>query len=139
MLDSYAIVSGVTGHDTTATRLRAAMVDRVARDFPHLTAKTLKALRQVPRHAFVPEIDLETVYIDDAVVTRRDGDGRSISSISQPSLVVQMLDMLELRPGLRVLEIGAGTGGSCPYLVTVTDSSRHGMRWGIKDRVRSAS
>lgn len=117
--DPYAIVSSVTAYEMKATALRAAMVDRVERDFPHLGTKTLKALRQVPRHVFVPEIDLEKAYIDDAVVTRRDGGGRSISSISQPSLVAQMLDMLDLRPGLRVLEIGAGTGYNAALLAEI--------------------
>jgi protein-L-isoaspartate(D-aspartate) O-methyltransferase len=44
------------------------------------------------------------------VVTRRDESCRALSSISQPSMVAQMLDILDLRAGLRVLEIGAGTG-----------------------------
>ncbi|MEU5874214.1 methyltransferase domain-containing protein [Glycomyces sp. NPDC047369] len=100
----------MTNDDTRATALRTAMVDRIEHGFPHLTAPTLQVVRQVPRHAFVPDVDLETAYIDDAVVTRRDESGRSLSSISQPSMVAQMLDMLDLAPGHRVLEIGAGTG-----------------------------
>ncbi len=32
------------------------------------------------------------------------------SSASQPSLVAEMLELLDLTPGLRVLEVGAGTG-----------------------------
>ncbi|WP_335989901.1 methyltransferase, FxLD system [Glycomyces sp. MUSA5-2] len=103
-------MAAVTDDDNRATALRTAMVDRIEHGFPHLTAPTLQVVRRVPRHAFVPEVDLATAYIDDAVVTRRDESGRSLSSISQPSMVAQMLDMLDLAPGHRVLEIGAGTG-----------------------------
>jgi len=107
--DLHGIVSGVTGHETKAAALRAAMADQVERDFPHLSAPTLAIFRQVPRHAFIPEVDLETAYINDAVITHRDPEGRTLSSISQPSMVAQMLDLLDLRSGQRVLEIGAGT------------------------------
>jgi len=100
----------VTDDDTTATALRAALVDQIERDHPHLKPQIAATLRRVPRHRFVPGADLATAYIDDAVVTRRDETGRSLSSISQPSMVAQMLEMLDLAPGHRVLEIGAGTG-----------------------------
>lgn len=108
--DPYAIVAGVTNVETNAAELRAALADQVERDFPHLSPAILAALRRVPRHAFVPDVDLAAAYVDDAVVTRRDERGRALSSISQPSLVAQMLDLLDLRPGHRVLEVGAGTG-----------------------------
>ncbi|MEU6246088.1 methyltransferase, FxLD system [Glycomyces sp. NPDC047010] len=100
----------MSGHEMTAAVLRAAMCNQIERDFPHLSAPTLRVVRQVPRHVFVPDVDATTAYIDDAVVTRRDKAGRALSSISQPSMVALMLDLLDLRPGHRVLEIGAGTG-----------------------------
>ena len=37
-------------------------------------------------------------------------DGEAISSSSQPEMMAIMLEQLALEPGLRVLEIGAGTG-----------------------------
>jgi protein-L-isoaspartate(D-aspartate) O-methyltransferase len=101
---------GVTDDDMRAAALRAAMADQIERDYPQLSAGALALLRKVPRHRFIPGTNLETAYVDDAVITRRDSDGRSISSISQPSMVAQMLDMLDARPGMKVLEIGAGTG-----------------------------
>jgi protein-L-isoaspartate(D-aspartate) O-methyltransferase len=68
------------------------------------------ALRDVPRHLFLPELRPEWAYADDAIVTKRDESGRPVSSSSQPAMMAIMLVQLDLAPGLRVLEIGAGTG-----------------------------
>ena len=68
------------------------------------------ALRAVPRHLFLPHLPPEEAYLDDAIVTKRDAEGQPISSSSQPAIMAIMLDQLDLAPGQRVLEIGAGTG-----------------------------
>jgi len=68
------------------------------------------ALRDVPRHLFLPHLPPEEAYLDDAIVTKRDAEGQPISSSSQPAIMAIMLDQLVLTPGQRVLEIGAGTG-----------------------------
>jgi protein-L-isoaspartate(D-aspartate) O-methyltransferase len=68
------------------------------------------ALRAVPRHLFLPGLPPEEAYRDEAIVTRRDEAGQPISSSSQPTIMAIMLDQLDLAPGHRVLEIGAGTG-----------------------------
>ena len=68
------------------------------------------ALHAVPRHLFLPEQRPEAAYRDDAIVTKRDEAGQPISSSSQPAIMAIMLDQLDLAPGHRVLEIGAGTG-----------------------------
>jgi protein-L-isoaspartate(D-aspartate) O-methyltransferase len=49
---------------------------------------------------------LKIIYSDEALLTRLDPP----SSTSQPTLVANMLELLELEPGMNVLEIGAGTG-----------------------------
>jgi protein-L-isoaspartate(D-aspartate) O-methyltransferase len=68
------------------------------------------ALHAVPRHLFLPELRPELAYHDDAIVTKRDATGQPVSSSSQPAIMAIMLDQLDLAPGHRVLEIGAGTG-----------------------------
>ncbi len=64
----------------------------------------LTALDSIPRHIFVPELPLEQAFSDSA---------QPISdqqTISQPSLVAWMTQLLELSGSERVLEIGTGSG-----------------------------
>jgi protein-L-isoaspartate(D-aspartate) O-methyltransferase len=72
--------------------------------------RVMNALRDIPRHLFLPGVPLDEVYADEAIVTKRNDDGLPVSSSSQPALMALMLDQLDLKPGHRVLEIGAGTG-----------------------------
>ncbi|MFV2198484.1 methyltransferase, FxLD system [Nocardiopsis sp. LOL_012] len=94
--------------------LREAMVDAIAAkraliDMPPLPPQVEKALRTVPRHPFLPGLDLGEAYADQAVVTSRDDDkGVALSSVSAPSIVATMLDRADLAPGMRVLEVGSG-------------------------------
>jgi protein-L-isoaspartate(D-aspartate) O-methyltransferase len=55
------------------------------------------------------DASLEQIYSDRSLVTRIDGFCAT-SSTTAPQLMAWMLEALELRPGLRVLEIGTGTG-----------------------------
>lgn len=74
------------------------------------------AFRAVPRHLFLPGVDPATAYRDEAVPTKWAADGRPISSSSQPAVMAAMLTQLAVRPGHRVLEIGAGTGYNAALL-----------------------
>ncbi len=67
------------------------------------------AFRAVPRHLFLPHEPLSRAYADEAIPTKRI-QGVPVSSSSQPSMMAIMLEQLDLQPGHRVLEIGAGTG-----------------------------
>jgi len=74
------------------------------------------AFLAVPRELFVPEAGLEAVYRDEAIPTKFARNGAPISSSSQPAIMAEMLERLALEPGLRVLEIGAGTGYNAALL-----------------------
>ena len=75
-----------------------------------------RAFRAVKRHWFLPDTDLDQVYADMAVVTHRRPDGVPVSSSSQPAIMARMLHQLDVLPGHRVLEIGAGTGYNAALL-----------------------
>ncbi|MFI5729266.1 methyltransferase, FxLD system [Kribbella sp. NPDC051587] len=100
--------------------LRAAMVDNV-KAAGHATSPAVEqAMRSVPRHAFVPEASVEDAYADIAVITKSASDGSALSCASVPTIVGMMLDQLQVQPGNRILEIGAGTGYNAALLARLT-------------------
>lgn len=103
-----------------ADRLRHALADALHDQGTVHTTEVDAALRAVPRHLFLPGVSLQDAYADDPVYTKHDGAGVSLSAASQPAIVAMMLEQLQVEPGQRVLEIGAGTGynaGLLAYLV----------------------
>ncbi len=64
----------------------------------------LRALRAVPRHAFVPAESRARAYADHPLPI---GEGQTIS---QPYIVALMTELAQVRPGHRVLEVGTGSG-----------------------------
>lgn len=71
---------------------------------PALSSAVLDALGRVPRHRFVPEVERDFAYLNRPLSI---GYGQTIS---QPYIVAFMTDLLKLKPGSRVLEIGTGCG-----------------------------
>lgn len=63
-----------------------------------------KSFLETKRELFVPEREQEFAYVDEALPI---GFGQTIS---QPSTIAIMLEMLELREGQKVLEVGSGCG-----------------------------
>lgn len=53
---------------------------------------------------------LAELYADQPLCIYRDDNGKSLSTVSQPSLVLYMIDLLDLQPGLSVFELGGGSG-----------------------------
>jgi protein-L-isoaspartate(D-aspartate) O-methyltransferase len=86
--------------------------------------RVMEAFLTVPREVFLPELlaksGLTAVYRDEAIVTRRDEASHApLSSSSQPAIMALMLEMLDVRPGHRVVEIGAGTGYNAAILAVL--------------------
>lgn len=68
------------------------------------SASVERALRAVPRAVFVPDEVRDRAYEDEPLDI---GDGQVVTA---PHLVARMCELLELRPGHRVLEVGTGCG-----------------------------
>lgn len=89
--------------------LHQTLIDKLKREKLIRTPTVEAAFRAVPRHLFLPDEPLEEVYQNRAIVTKQ-LDGQPVSSSSEPAVMAIMLEQLDLKPGHRVLEIGAGTG-----------------------------
>lgn len=75
----------------------------------------LDAMRQVPRHLFVPEQVRAHAYENRPLPIGHE------ATISQPYIVALMTDLLEVRPGDKVLEVGTGSGYQAAILSRLTD------------------
>jgi protein-L-isoaspartate(D-aspartate) O-methyltransferase len=111
----------VSGESSLA-RMRERLAARVITANRIGSTRVAAALRDVPRHLFLPGLPPESAYRDDAIVTKRDADGQPISSSSQPAIMAIMLDQLDLALGQRVLEIGAGTGYNAALMSHIVGS-----------------
>jgi protein-L-isoaspartate(D-aspartate) O-methyltransferase len=88
--------------DFTAARER--MVERQIAARGIKDRSLLDAMRAVPREAFVPDHLIEFAYEDSPLPIESD------QTISQPYIVALMIEAAEVKPGDKVLEIGAGSG-----------------------------
>ena len=75
--------------------------------------RVLTAMRDVPRHRFIPQNIISKAYRDTALPI---GEGQTIS---QPYVVALMTASLKLNSGDRVLEIGTGSGYQAAVLARV--------------------
>ncbi len=83
--------------------MRKKLVDQLRRKGIQ-DERVLAALARVPRHLFLDPAFLEHAYEDKAF---RIGAGQTIS---QPYTVAYQSSLLELKPAMKVLEIGTGSG-----------------------------
>jgi len=78
-------------------------------------SRVIQALRNVPRHKFVPDAEGEQAYEDHPLPI---GFGQTIS---QPYIVAFMTEALRLQPHERVLEIGTGSGYQAAILSQIVE------------------
>jgi protein-L-isoaspartate(D-aspartate) O-methyltransferase len=77
--------------------------------------RVLAAIASIPRERFVPGSELGRAYDNAALPI---GCGQTIS---QPLVVARMLEVLELRPADRVLDVGTGSGYHAALLALLAD------------------
>jgi protein-L-isoaspartate(D-aspartate) O-methyltransferase len=85
-------------------RDRNRMVDQEIVDAGVKNPRVIEAMRQIPRHEFMPVNQRKYAYFDMALPI---GEGQTISP---PFIVAYMTEQLEPQPTDKVLEIGTGSG-----------------------------
>ncbi|AFY02216.1 protein-L-isoaspartate O-methyltransferase family protein [Bdellovibrio bacteriovorus] len=82
-----------------------------------LSEKVVEAFYSQPRHVFVPEYTVEEAYEDHPLVLFNSPP--FVSTISQPSFVLRILDLLKLEPGQKVFELGTGSGWNTAMMAEI--------------------
>ena len=101
------------------------------------------AFLETPRHLFVRryklseqqewhevnennlEEHLPLLYQNRSLILWQEDNDQRVSTISQPSLVLYMLNLLKLEPGHKVLELGAGSGWNAALMGHIVGTSGH--------------
>jgi protein-L-isoaspartate(D-aspartate) O-methyltransferase len=94
---------------------RQSMVLNQLRSRDIVDSEVLRAMLTVPRHEFVDEHIRESAYNDYPLAI---GEGQTIS---QPYIVALMTQLLELKGGEKVLEIGTGSGYQAAVLAEIVE------------------
>jgi protein-L-isoaspartate(D-aspartate) O-methyltransferase len=81
-----------------------------------ISERVLSAMRKVPRHLFVPEKEQRNAYADYPLPI---GWGQTISA---PHMVAIMCDLLDIQEGMKILEIGAGSGYHAAVMAVLAGS-----------------
>ncbi|MDD1743312.1 MAG: protein-L-isoaspartate(D-aspartate) O-methyltransferase [Methanomassiliicoccales archaeon] len=83
---------------------RKLMVRRLMDEGVISSDRVARAMEAVERHLFLPAKLVDEAYIDTPLQI---GEGQTISA---PHMVAMMAEGLDLKPGLKVLEVGGGSG-----------------------------
>jgi protein-L-isoaspartate(D-aspartate) O-methyltransferase len=109
---ALALILAAAAADNSRKAERLALVKEIETQGVKDVA-TLAALRAVPRHEFVPATEADRAYGDHPLPI---GHGQTIS---QPYIVGFMTEVLQPRPGMRVLEVGTGSGYQAAVLAEI--------------------
>jgi len=101
------------GDEAAFARQRERMVIETIERRGITDEDVLRAMRAVPRHLFVPEEERDYAYGDFPLPI---GYGQTIS---QPYIVALMTELLEVKEGDKVLEIGTGSGYQAAILAEI--------------------
>lgn len=94
-------------------RLRRRLVEKLVREGIIRSEKVKRAMLKVPRELFVPEHLCELAYEDTPLPI---GFGQTISA---PHMVAIMLEEAELDEGMKVLEVGTGSGYNAALIAEI--------------------
>jgi protein-L-isoaspartate(D-aspartate) O-methyltransferase len=103
------------GESKKFIQARERMVEQQMRKRGIRDERVLEAMLSTPRHLFVPP-DLRNAAYNDAPLPIRHQQ-----TISQPYIVALMTELLELKGGERVLEVGTGSGYQAAILAQIAD------------------
>jgi protein-L-isoaspartate(D-aspartate) O-methyltransferase len=112
-LPTPTVFQTAEGDDEDFARQREQMVLETIERRGITDDDVLNAMRAVPRHLFVPDSQRQHAYGDYPLPI---GYGQTIS---QPYIVALMTDLLELKRGDKVLEIGTGSGYQAAILAEI--------------------
>ncbi len=90
--------------------MKEALIDYWIKNGIVKNKKLIDAFKKVPREEFVLKEYKDEAYDDNALPIIKG------QTISQPTTIMIMLEALELKEGLKVLEIGAGSGYNCALI-----------------------
>jgi protein-L-isoaspartate(D-aspartate) O-methyltransferase len=107
--------SGYSSEDPAFAAARQRMVEKDLKGRDIADPRVLEILGRVPRHLFVEKSLQRQAYADHPLPI---GEGQTIS---QPYIVALMTQILQIRRGEKVLEIGTGSGYQAAVLAELTD------------------
>ena len=84
-----------------------------------VSERVIRAMSRIPREFFVPQAYLSRAYDDTPLFI---GAGQTISA---PHMVAIMCDLLDLQEGMKVLEVGGGSGYHAAVMAVLAGPSGH--------------